>query len=98
MLDASARIWVKTAPAAPLARRQARGSVVERPARRTPGHVTGWHLISLALSYAAVQRAACAPGPDCPAPPATQCGGGGARGVHGFAGPADGQTGDGKKW
>jgi mannose-6-phosphate isomerase-like protein (cupin superfamily) len=67
------------------------GSAVERPARRTPGHVTGWHLISPALSYAAVHRAACAPGPDCPASPATLRGGGGARGAQGFAGPRTGK-------
>ena len=40
------------------------GSAVERPARRTPGHVTGAHQISPALGYTAVQRTACAPRPD----------------------------------
>ena len=64
------------------------GSAVERPARRTPGHVTGAHQISPALGYTAVQRTACAPRPDRPACPLTLRGGGcAARDEHDLAGP-----------
>jgi hypothetical protein len=62
----------------------------------TAASVPGWPIISIAAG--AALRAACAPGLDCLASSATLRGGGGARGVHGFAGPADGQTGDGNKW